>query len=227
MGNGTLFIVSTPLGNLKDITLRALEILGEVDIIAAEDTRQTRKLLSHFSISCRLISYHDHVENTKADVLVGYLKEGKDIALVSDGGTPLICDPGYNLLQKVLAEDIEVFGVPGPTAGINALVLSGMPVDRFVFEGYFSRSPSKRRKKMRLLIDEERTMVFYESPHRLLKALKDILLIFSNRRIAIMREMTKKFEEHFRGTVAEAIEHFEKKGVKGEFVLVLEGRDKV
>ncbi|MBU1863132.1 MAG: 16S rRNA (cytidine(1402)-2'-O)-methyltransferase [Candidatus Omnitrophica bacterium] len=221
---GTLYIVATPIGNLGDISLRALEVLKSVDCIAAEDTRMTRKLLSHYKLSTPLVSYHDHVEHTKAQNLVEQLQEGKDIALVSDSGMPLICDPGYNLVQKALAAQIELVCIPGPSALVNALVLSGLAVDRFVFEGYLSRKPSKRRKEIRLLIDEKRTIIFYESPHRLLKALHDVLAILGNRRIAVMRELTKKFEEQFHGSVEEAIAHFTKTGVRGEFVVVLSGQ---
>jgi len=223
MKRGILYIVATPIGNLGDITLRALEVLQAVDTIAAEDTRQTKKLLMHYTINASLISYHDHVEYSKAERLVQKLNEGKDIALVSDSGTPLVCDPGYNLVKKALERGIEIITIPGPSALISALVLSGLAVDRFTFEGYLSRSPQKRRKALRALEAEERTMIIYESPHRLLKALVDIKTILGNRRCAIMRELTKKFEEQFRGTVEEAIAHFEAQGVRGEFVIVIAG----
>jgi len=216
-----LYIVPTPIGNLKDITLRALEVLGSVDYVAAEDTRNTKKLLAHYDISVPLLSYHDHSERTKSETLIAKLRQGISIALVSDGGTPLISDPGFVLVNKCIAEGIAVEALPGASACINALVLSGCAVDRFTFEGYLSRSPAKRRKRLRELTDEERTMILYESPHRLLKCLVDIEKILGNRRCAIMREMTKKFEEQFRGSIKEAHEHFTDKGVKGEFVIVL------
>ena len=213
MKSGTLYLVATPIGNLKDITLRALEVLGAVDLIAAEDTRNTRKLLSHFNIRTPLISYHDHVEHRKAGHLIEVLKKGENIALVSDSGTPLICDPGFNLVRKVLEEGIELISIPGPSAFVSGLIVSGLPIDRFVFVGYLPRNPSRRRKELRSLQDEKNTIVLYESPHRFLKMLNDIHTILGNRRIAIVRELTKKFEEHYRGTVEEAINHFSQKGV--------------
>jgi len=224
MKKGTLYLVATPIGNLGDMTLRALDTLKSVDCVAAEDTRRVRKLLTYFSISVPVMSYHDHVERKKAGNVIARLKEGKSIALVSDSGTPLISDPGFTLLQRALEEGIEVVPIPGPSACISALIISGLAVDRFVFEGYPSRSPSKRRKKLRTLVDEERTMIFYESPHRILKMLADVETILGNRTIAVVRELTKKYEEHFRGTVREAHDHFSQKDIKGEFVVVVEGK---
>lgn len=224
MDTGKLYIVATPIGNMQDITLRALEVLKQVDCIAAEDTRQTMKLLAHFNFSVPLISYHEHSKESKAKTIIDHVVEGKNVALVSDGGTPLISDPGYRLIQCALEAGVPIESIPGPCAGINALVLSGLPTDSFVFEGFLSRSPSKRRRALRTMVDESRTIVFYESPHRLLKTLCDIQTVLGNRRIAVMREMTKKFEEHVRGTVTEVIDHFTEKGVKGEFVLVVEGK---
>ena len=226
MNSGLLYLVASPIGNLGDITLRALEVLKHVDLIAAEDTRTTRKLLSHYSIATPLVSYHDHIEQKKAGGLVEKLKAGTHIALVSESGTPLISDPGFNLVRTALEGDIQVVPIPGAAACISALIVSGLALDRFVFEGFLSRSPTKRRKTLRTLTGEERTMIFYESPHRLLKALRDIETVLGNRRIALMRELTKKFEEQFRGTVQEAIEHFTEQGVRGEFVVVLEGQMK-
>jgi 16S rRNA (cytidine1402-2'-O)-methyltransferase len=222
---GTLYIVPTPIGNLKDITYRAIEVLGLVDLVAAEDTRNTLRLLSHFNISKPLISYHDHSEREKSGGLIEKLKTGTSIALVSDGGMPLISDPGYILVQKCISEEIPLEVLPGPAAFVNALVLSGLPVARFVFEGYPSRNPAKRRKLLRLLIEEKRTMIFYESPHRIIKTLHDMQTILGDRPCAVLREMTKKFEEHFRGNVSSACMHFESKGVKGEFVIVVAGAD--
>jgi 16S rRNA (cytidine1402-2'-O)-methyltransferase len=218
-----LYIVPTPIGNLKDITLRALEVLKTVDYVAAEDTRNTKRLLSHFDISTPLVSYHDHSERTKSDTLIATLRQGLSIALVSDGGTPLISDPGYVLVNKCLEAGIPIEALPGASACINALVQSGLPVDRFVFEGYLSRSPAKRRKRLKELADEKRTIIVYESPHRLLKCLLDIEKILGDRQCAVMREMTKKFEEQFRGSIKEAYAYFTEKGVKGEFVLVIGG----
>ena len=223
MRPGTLYIVPTPIGNLKDITLRGLEVLEGVDLVIAEDTRNTKRLLAHYSIPKPLMSYHDHNERTKSDAVIARLRTGETVAIVSDGGMPLISDPGYVLVQKCIAADIPMEVLPGPAALVNALVASGLPVVRFTFEGYPPRTPSKRRKFYRGLREEERTMILYESPHRLIKALRDLRAILGERRCAVIREMTKKFEERFRGTVSEAIDHFEAQGVKGEFVVVLEG----
>jgi 16S rRNA (cytidine1402-2'-O)-methyltransferase len=223
MNTGSLYIVATPIGNLGDITLRALEVLKEVDLIAAEDTRTARHLLSHFGITKQAVSYYDAVETTRAASIIAALKQGKNIAPLSECGTPLISDPGYKLARRALEEGIPLFPIPGPTALISALIVSGLPTDKFVFEGYLSRNPSRRRKRLRELVAEERTMVFYESPHRLLKMLTDVQAILGNRTVAVARELTKKFEEKFRGTVSEALCYYTEKGVRGEFVVVIEG----
>jgi 16S rRNA (cytidine1402-2'-O)-methyltransferase len=221
-----LYIVSTPIGNLKDISLRALETLKKVDLIAAEDTRHTRKLLAHYEIHTPLTSYFEHNRFVKGPYLIAQLKQGKDIALVTDSGTPGICDPGYRLIQSALENKIRLDAIPGPTALIEALVLSGFPTDRFIFEGYLPVKQGARRRRLKEIMGEKRTVIFYESPHRLLKSLGDIQEVLggSDRRLAILRELTKKFEEALRGSAASVLEHFQKHRPRGEFVLVIEGK---
>lgn len=218
---GTLFIVATPVGNLKDITLRALEALKAVDVIACEDTRQTGKLLSHYDIRTPMVSLHDHNERQRTPELVKRLRRGDSVALVCDGGTPLISDPGWRLVHEALAADMPVTWMPGPAALIGGLVLSGLPAERFVFEGFLPQKSGQRRKRLEALKDEERTVVLYESPHRLLKTLKEIREVLGDIQVACARELTKMFEEVRRGVVSEAIEHFEQKPPKGEFVIVV------
>ncbi len=219
--SGILYIVGTPIGNLEDITLRALRILREVDLIACEDTRRTRKLLSRYSIHIPLTSYFVHNEIVKADFLIKRLKEGKNIALVSDAGMPGISDPGYFIIQKALKENISIIPIPGPTAFIPSLVVSGLPTDSFVFEGFLPSKKKARCDKLRELKSEKRTIIFYEAPHRLVVTLKDILEILGDREVSLTRELTKKFEETFRGKISEAIEKFVKP--KGEFTIILKG----
>lgn len=216
-----LYIISTPIGNLKDITLRALETLKSVDLIAAEDTRHSRKLLSHYDIHTPLTSYFEHNKFTKGPYLVKLLKEGKDIALITDSGTPGISDPGYKIIQLARESDIEITAVPGPSAFINALVLSGAPVDRFIFEGYLPVKSAARQRRLGEIQDEQRTVIFYESPHRLLKSLKDILQVLPQRDIIIARELTKKFEEIKYGKPQELLSYFENHKVRGEFVILI------
>ena len=216
-----LYIVSTPIGNLKDITLRAIETLKNVDLIAAEDTRHTGILLKHYDIQTPQTSYFEHNKLKKADYLIGLMEEGKDVALVSDAGTPGISDPGYRLLNLAQENDIEVTVIPGACAVISALTLSGLPMDRFCFEGFLPVKSSARQKKLALLKDEDRTVIFYESPYRLLKSLKDIDEVLENPTVVVAREITKKFEEVKRGTPSELIEYFSQKRVKGEIVLLI------
>ncbi|MHB0912237.1 MAG: 16S rRNA (cytidine(1402)-2'-O)-methyltransferase [Armatimonadota bacterium] len=219
--SGTLYIVATPIGNLADITLRALSTLKEVDLIAAEDTRVTRNLLSHFGIGTPTTSYHLHSRERKEEQLISELLEGKSIALVSDAGTPGISDPGEELIALAIAEGIPVVPIPGPSAIVTALSVSGLPTRRFAFEGFPPRKGSDRRALFEQLAGEERTLVFYESPHRLSATLKEMLQAFGDRRIAACRELTKVFEEVFRGRISEALAHFD--SPRGEFVLVMEG----
>ncbi len=224
---GTLFLVATPIGNLEDITARALRILHEVDAIAAEDTRQTIKLLNHFGIKKHLISYHEHNKLEKGNTIISQLMEGKSIALVSDAGCPGISDPGEELVKLAAENGITVTMAPGPAAVIMGLVLSGLPSGRFVFEGFLPMNKRLRNERLASLKNETRTMVFYEAPHKLIHTLKDMYEAFGNRKIAIARELTKKFEEVLRIKLEEAIEKFSSDAPRGEFVLILEGKSQV
>lgn len=220
-----LYIVSTPIGNLKDITLRAIEILKNVDLIAAEDTRHTGILLKHYDIQTPQTSYFEHNKLKKADYLIRLLKEGSDVALVSDAGTPGISDPGYCLINLAQENDIEITVIPGACAAISALTLSGLPMDRFCFEGFLPVKSAARRRKLEELKGERRTIIYYESPHRLLKSLKDIEEVLENPIVAVARELTKKFEELKSGTASEVLEYFSQKKVKGEIVLLISLKD--
>ncbi len=220
---GKLYIVSTPIGNLEDITFRAVNLLKNVDIVLAEDTRIAHKIFSKYSINTNLVSYHKFSGEKKKEHILNLILSGKEVALISDSGTPLINDPGDKLVASAIDAGIGVFPIPGPSAFLSALVVSGADLRSFVYEGFIPRSPSKRRKFFSALNSELRTVVFYESPHRLLKSLSDMLAVMGDRDIAVIRELTKKFEEHFYGKVSESIEYYGKKGVKGEFVIVLKG----
>ena len=216
-----LFVVPTPIGNLKDITIRAIDTLQSVDIIYAEDTRTSSKLLNHYEISTPMQSFHKHNEHTKIYNIVSILKEGKTAAIISDAGTPGISDPGFSLVRACVEKDIEVECLPGPTALIPALINSGFPCEKFSFEGFL---PAKkgRTKRLKEIATQDKTMIFYESPHRLIKTLKDFFEYFgSKRQVSVSREISKKFEETIRGTLLQAIHHFEKNKPKGEFVIVL------
>ena len=216
-----LYIISTPIGNLEDISLRAIRLLGEVKLIAAEDTRTTRHLLNKYNIKTPITSYHEHNKLTKLDYLLNQLAEG-DIALVSDAGTPLISDTGYELITSAIQYNIPIIPVPGPSALLTALVASGLPTDQFVFLGYLPRRKNERKKLLRSLDDETRTMIAFEAPHRLDRTLNDILEILGDRRIAVCRELTKVHEEIFRGNITQAANYF--KQPKGEFTLILQGK---
>ena len=216
-----LFIVPTPIGNLKDITIRAIDTLQTVDIIYAEDTRTSSKLLSHYEISTPMQSFHMHNEHAKVNNIVSGLKQGKTGAIISDAGTPGISDPGFSLIRACVENDIEVECLPGPTALIPALINSGFPCEKFSFEGFL---PAKkgRTKRLKEIATQKKTMIFYESPHRLIKTLKDFFEYFGTKRqVSVSREISKKFEENIRGTLSQAIDHFEKNKPKGEFVIVL------
>lgn len=219
---GKLYIVATPIGNLEDITLRALRMLKEVDIIAAEDTRVTRKLLSHYDIHTEMIAYHQHSKGKRSEEIVEMLLEGRNVALVSDAGTPGISDPGHELIALCIAAEVPIESVPGPTAIIPAVVVSGLSTSHFTFDGFPPRKDSDRKAFFRSLAGETRSIVLYESPLRLGKTLQAMLKELGDRQIAVVREVTKLFEEVYRGTVSEAIEHFSGK-VKGEIVIVIEG----
>jgi probable S-adenosylmethionine-dependent methyltransferase, YraL family len=223
--SGTLYLIATPIGNLGDITLRALEILKMVDVIAAEDTRQTLKLLNHFEIKKPLVSYYEHNKVVKGNVLIGQLLEGKNIALVSDAGSPGISDPGEDLVRLAIDNGIKVTMLPGAAAVIMGLVLSGFPTGRFAFEGFLPMNKRSRNERLNSLKLEQRTMVFYEAPHKLIHTLRDISGILGDRRIALARELTKKFEEVIRCTVNEAIKKYEQESPRGEYVLIIEGAD--
>ncbi|WP_101772558.1 16S rRNA (cytidine(1402)-2'-O)-methyltransferase [Peptostreptococcus faecalis] len=218
-----LYICPTPIGNLEDITFRTLKVLKEVDLIAAEDTRHTIKLLNHFDISKPLTSYHEHNKKSKGDILIERLQNGETIALVSDAGMPGISDPGEDLIRLCIEKNIEVEVLPGASAFVVALVGSGMQTDKFVFEGFLDRDKKKKKKRLEEIKNELRTLIIYESPHRLKETLKLMNDILGNRKIAICRELTKKYESYFRTTVQEAIEHYEQNSPRGEYILIIEG----
>ena len=224
---GKLYVVGTPIGNLGDITLRAIETLKKVDIILAEDTRQTLKLLNHLEIQKSMISYHRHNEIDKINMVVGLLDEGKNIALVSDAGMPIISDPGQGLVHYLVENNYDIEVVPGVTALITGIVRSGMDSTRFTFEGFLSVSKKQRIKRLEELKNEIRTMIFYEAPHKILYTLKDMYEVFGERNICICRELTKIHEEYRNTTFKEAIEEIETNGIKGEIVLVVEGMSEV
>lgn len=224
MLTGKLFIVPTPIGNLEDITFRAIKVLKEVNLILAEDTRTSNKLLQHYNINTPMQSHHMHNEHKTLDGIVRRLKNGEQIALISDAGTPAISDPGFLLSRACVEQGIEIECLPGATAFVPALVNSGLPNDRFVFEGFL---PIKKGRQTRLndLAEETRTMVFYESPHKLLKTLSQFVTYFGPERpISVSRELTKMYEETIRGNISEVLEYFKSKTPKGEFVIVVAGK---
>jgi 16S rRNA (cytidine1402-2'-O)-methyltransferase len=223
MSSGTLYIVSTPIGNLEDITLRAIRVLKEVDLIAAEDTRHTRNLLNKYAMDTPLTSYHDHNKEDKAPVLVARMLEGKSVALVSDAGTPGISDPGYFLINLAIDQKIPVVPIPGATAAIAALSISGLPTDSFVFEGFLPAKHRARLKRLQELSKEERTIVFYEAPHKIVKTMEDMLEVFGDRRAVITRELTKIHEEIVRGTLSEILKRLQEGTIKGEFTVIVHG----
>ena len=225
-GKGTLYVVATPIGNLEDITLRALRILKEVSLIAAEDTRRTKTLLNTYKIHTPLISLYDQVERSKSAVLISRMNVGDDIAYVSDAGTPGISDPGYILINQAVSEGIRVVPIPGPSAVIAAMSAAGLPMDSFIFIGFPSGGRMKRRHLLESLSDETRTLVFYESPRRILNFLEDLKNVFGNRRIVFARELTKVFEEILRGTVDDILETLQERKLKGEITLIVAGKEK-
>ncbi|TWI83887.1 16S rRNA (cytidine1402-2'-O)-methyltransferase [Lacibacter cauensis] len=220
-----LILVPTPIGNLKDITLRALEVLQEVDVILAEDTRTSSVLLNHYNIQKPLSPYHQHNEHKIVQHLIDQLKEGKKIALITDAGTPGISDPAFLLVRACVQNEIPVETLPGATAFVPALVNSGLPTNRFVFEGFLPQKKG-RMTALKQLAEEERTMIFYESPYRLVKTLADLMQYFGEERLcSVSRELTKKFEENKRGTLKEVHDYFAAKTVKGEIVMVVAGKE--
>jgi len=220
-GAGCLYVVATPIGNLEDISLRALRVLKEVDFIACEDTRQTAKLLAHFDIRKRMVSYHEHNEITRAAEIIIDLEQGAKVALVSDAGTPAISDPGHRLVSLCLRHGVKVVPVPGASAFVAALAVSGMPIDEFAFIGFLPARQSERRKALRTLADEGRTLAFYEAPHRLQDTLEDALEILGNRPAVIAREVTKMYEEFLRGHIEDLLESMRKKAPRGEITLLI------
>lgn len=225
MESGKLYLVPTPIGNLKDITLRALETLKEADVIAAEDTRQTLKLLNHFEIKKTLISYHKYNENDKSIEIIDRILNGETIALVSDAGTPGISDPGSVIVKKCIEQGIEFYVLPGATAITTALVYSGLDTTKFLFRGFLPRENKERNVIKEELIKSQETLIFYEAPHRLVDTLSFLNSSFGNRQIAVCRELTKLYEQIFRGTLQESINYFTENKPRGEFVLVLEGKN--
>ena len=222
--SGKLYIVATPIGNLEDITLRAIRILKEADLIACEDTRTTRKLLSRYAIDKPLVSYHEHNEIEKAKELISLLEEGKDIALVSDAGTPCISDPGYRLVKLASERDITVLPIPGPSAVVSALSVSGLPTSSFAFFGFPPRTKKHLTDYMARIKNYQETLVFYESPNRVTKTLRTMLEVLGDRRISLNREITKLYEETLRGKVSEVLETLEKRNeIRGEVTIVVEG----
>lgn len=221
-----LSIVATPVGNLSDITLRALETLKLADLIVCEDTRRTQKLLLHYGIAKRLLSYHEHSGDKKVETLMALLREGRHLVLVSDGGMPLISDPGFQVVRAAFSEKLDVEVLPGPSAVTTALVLSGLPTDSFSFHGFLSHKGERRRQELRVLADREETLIFFESPFRILKTLHDMLEIFGGREAAVARELTKKFEEVLRGNLPEILGAMTQKPRKGEMVVLVAGKNR-
>ena len=220
---GILYLVATPIGNLEDISARALRILRESVLIAAEDTRHTGTLLKHFEIKSQLTSYFEHNKLNKVDFILEKLSEG-DVALVSDAGTPAINDPGYELVKAALASGFDVRPVPGPSSPIAALTVSGLPTDSFLYLGYLPNKSTERRKAVSQVSTLTYTLIFLESPHRIVDSLEDIFSVLGDRRICVAREMTKLYEEYWRGSISGAIQHFKSKDPRGEFTLVIEGQ---
>ena len=223
--NGKLYLCPTPIGNLGDITIRTLEVLKSVDLIAAEDTRVSAKLLNHFDIKVPTTSYYEHNKREKGSYLIEKLLSGQNIAVITDAGMPGISDPGEDLVRLCIENGIEIESLPGPCAFATALVASGLPTGRFAFEGFLTVNRKNRLSHLESLKNDERTLIFYEAPHKLLTTLKDMLAEFGNRKIVLARELTKKFEEYKRTTLEEAIVYYEETPPKGEFVLIIEGAD--
>jgi 16S rRNA (cytidine1402-2'-O)-methyltransferase len=221
---GTLYVVGTPIGNLEDITFRAVRILQTVDLIAAEDTRHTGKLLQHFQVKTPQISYYEHNRNSRIPEILEHLGNAKAIALVSDAGMPGISDPGYELIKACIDAGITVVPIPGASAAITALSAAGLPTDKFAFEGFLPPKAQQRREHLENLQTESRTLIFYESPHRLTDTLQDLAEVFgSDRQIVLARELTKLYEEFWRGTIADAIAHYQQREPQGEYTLVVAG----
>lgn len=220
----TLYLVATPIGNLEDMTVRAIRILKEVDIIAAEDTRNTKQLCNYFEIQTKLVSYHEHNQESGGFKILSYLQEGKSVALVSDAGMPCISDPGEDIVRRAVAEDFPVVPVPGANAALSALIASGISPQPFLFYGFLSRNKKERQAELEMLSQKQETLIFYEAPHRLKESLKSVQKAFGDdRKIVMAREVTKKFEEFLRGTVGEAVTWAEENTIRGEFCIIIEG----
>ena len=222
---GTIYIVATPIGNLDDITLRALETLRTVDIIACEDTRHTSKLLFHYDIKNKLTPYHDHNKEFKTPHLIEAVESGMNVAIVSDAGTPMINDPGFYLIREALKNEIDIVPIPGASSILTALVGSGLPVDRFSFEGYLPRKKG-RTKRLKEIKETAVTMIFFEGPHRLVRTLRDLREFLGDRQAVVARELTKIHEEYIRGDLSDTISHFGENKPRGEFVIMVKGKDK-
>lgn len=223
---GILYLCATPIGNLEDITLRCIRILKEVDVIAAEDTRQTIKLLNHFEIKKPLISYHEHNKHEKGKDLVNQMLEGKNIALVSDAGMPAISDPGEDLVKLCIEHNITTIPIPGASASLSALIVSGLSTRSFCFEGFLPSNKKEKKEKLQQLSQETRTIILYESPHRIKDTLSELLQVLGDRKISVSRELTKKFEETLRGNISGIYEILKQRDIKGEFVVIIEGIDR-
>ena len=219
--NGKLYVVATPIGNLEDITIRALNVLKEVDLIAAEDTRHTLKLLNHYEISKPLISYHRHNEETKKNILIEKITAGENIALVSDAGTPGICDPGEEVIKEAIENNIEIIPIPGACAFVNALICSGINTKEFTFIGFLPLNKKLRKQKLNEIMETNKTLIMYEAPHKLKTTMQDLKTVLGNRKIVLARELTKIHEEFIRGTVDELLTKVDE--LKGEFVIIIEG----
>ncbi|MBP3953502.1 16S rRNA (cytidine(1402)-2'-O)-methyltransferase [Bacillus suaedae] len=224
---GALYLVPTPIGNLEDMTFRAVRILQEADVVAAEDTRQTMKLFHHFDISSPLVSYHEHNKTMSGPKLIEEVKAGKNVALVSDAGMPAISDPGQELVREAINENLPVISLPGANAALTSLVASGLSTEAFQFIGFLPRQSKRRRERLEQLKKLDATLLFYESPHRIKEALEAMLNVFGNRKITICRELTKRYEEYQRGTLEEAMTWCETGKIKGEFCLVVEGANDI
>lgn len=221
--SGILYLCATPIGNLGDISARFIKTFEEVDLIAAEDTRQTLKILNHLGLTKPLTSYHEHNKREKGEMIISQLKDGKNVALVSDAGTPAISDPGEDLVKLCIENNIDVTAIPGPVAGINALILSGLPTKRFAFEGFLSVNKRHRKEHLASVKADTHTLIFYEAPHKLKTTLADMYEVLGDRKIAIARELTKLHEEVIRTTLSEAVHLYDEKSPRGEYVLIIEG----
>lgn len=220
---GTLYVVSTPIGNLEDLTHRGARVLAEVDAIACEDTRRARTLLSHYGITTPVVSYHEQNERVRTAELLARLRRGENVALISDAGTPAVSDPGFPLIRAAIDSGIPVVPVPGPSAALAALVAAGLPVDRFLFLGFLPRRSAERSRTLDAIRAVPWTLIIYEAPHRVVALLEDLQRVLGNRRVALARELTKRYEEVFRGTIADALAHLRARPPRGEFTLVVEG----